>query len=132
MDRYREYGPVFIRLIVGIFIIWGVQDNVFSRAHMDEFAAFLAQRNVPFPLFSAFLSVYAQLICGISMLLGAFVRLASLIFVLNFIAAIFIAHIGDTFRGMFPALMMISVGLFFFFHGAGKLSVDAWREERSA
>ena len=107
-----------------------MQDNVFSYEHMQEFAVFLQQKNVPFLLFSAFLSAYTQFICGIMILLGAWIRLAAIPFIINFIAAIIIAHLGDTFRGMFPALMMISAGFFFLFHGAGKLSVDEMLERR--
>ncbi len=127
---YKEYAPLFIRLLVGAFIIWGVQDNIFSSAHMAEFEQFLAQRGVPSPAFAARLSVYAQLICGLSFLLGALVRLTSVVMIINFIAAIIIAHRGDTFRGMFAALMMIAVALFFLLHGAGRLSVDEWLERR--
>ena len=125
-----EYGTVFLRLLIGVFIIHGVSDNVFSWAHMLEFEKFLAARGVPYPLFAAHLSVYAQLICGLSILFGAFVRLTSIVFIINFIAAIVIAHLGQSFRQMFPALMMIAAGLFFLFHGAGPLSVDAWLEKR--
>jgi putative oxidoreductase len=128
--KHQGYGTIFLRLLVGSFIIWGVQDNILSYERMEEFAAFLAERNVPFPLFSAFLSVYVQVICGISILLGAWIRLTSIPLIINFIAAIIIAHLGDTFQGMFPALMMLASGLFFLFEGAGKLSVDEMLERR--
>ena len=126
----EEYGTVFLRLLIGVFIIWGVADNIFSWAHMVEFQKFLGARGVPYPLFAAHLSAYAQFICGLSILLGAFVRLTSIVFIINFIAAIVIVHLGHTFQQMFPALMMIAAGLFFLFHGAGPLSVDEWLEKR--
>lgn len=128
--KYSSYGTVFLRFLIGVFIIYGVQDNVFSYKHMEEFAAFLQKNNVPYPLFSAFLSAYTQFICGIMILLGVWIRLAAIPFIINFIAAIIIAHLGDSFRGMFPALMMVSAGLFFLFNGAGKLSVDEILERR--
>ncbi len=128
--KHEGYGAIFLRLVIGTFIIWGVQDNVFSREHMREFADFLAARGVPFPMFAAFLSAYTQLVCGLSILLGAFVRLTAIPFIVNFVAAIVIAHLGDTFRGMFPALLMIAAGFFFLFHGAGKISVDEFLERR--
>lgn len=130
-EKYSGYGAIFLRLLIGTFIIYGVQDNVFSYHQMQEFAAFLQQRNVPFPLFSAFLSAYMQFICGIMILLGAWIRLASVPFIINFIAAIIIVHLEDTFRGMFPPLMMIAAGIFFLFNGAGKLSVDDILKRRS-
>jgi putative oxidoreductase len=130
--RHQEYGIIFLRLLIGMFIIYGVADNVFSRAHMIEFEKFLGARGVPFPLVAAHLSAYAQFICGFSILLGAFVRPLSIVFIINFIAAIAIAHLGQSFRQMFPALMMIAAGLFFLFKGAGPLSIDAWLERRKA
>jgi putative oxidoreductase len=130
LERYRDYSAIFIRLIVGSFIIWGVQDNLLSREQMLEFRDFLAAHSVPFPLFAAHLSVYTQFVCGLSILVGAFVRLTSIPFIINFIAAFLIAHRNDTFGGMFPALMMLAAGLFFLFHGAGKVSVDEWLEKR--
>lgn len=130
LDRYRDYSAIFIRLIVGPFIIWGVQDNILSWEQMLEFRDFLAGRGVPFPLLAACLSVYTQLVCGLSILLGAFVRLTSIPFIINFVAALLIAHRSDTFGGMFPALMMLAAGFFFLFHGAGKVSVDEWLEKR--
>lgn len=128
--NHSDYGVIFLRLLIGVFIIYGVQDNVFSYEQMQEFAAFLGQKNVPFPLFSAFLSAYTQFICGVMILLGAWIRLASIPFIINFIAAIIIAHLDDTFRGMFPAIVMIAAGFFFLFNGAGKLSVDELLERR--
>ena len=117
---------LFLRLLIGSFIIWGVQDNILSWAQMLEFEKFLGQRGVPSPLFAAHLSVYAQFICGVSILLGAFIRPISVIFIINFICAIVIAHLGQPFRAMLPALMMLASGVFFLFHGAGKPSIDAW------
>lgn len=128
--RHQRYGVVFLRLLIGAFIIHGVADNVFSWAHMLEFEKFLGTRGVPYPLVAAHLSAYAQFVCGVAILLGAFVRPLSIIFIINFIAAIVIAHLGQSFRQMFSALMMIAAGLFFLFNGAGPLSVDEWLEKR--
>jgi putative oxidoreductase len=129
-EKHRAYAALFIRLIVGSFIIWGVQDNILSYERMQEFERFLAARGVPLPLLAAFVSAYVQFICGVSILLGAFIRLTSIPFIINFIAALTIAHRRDTFAGMFPALMMLAAGFFFLFHGAGRPSVDEWLEKR--
>lgn len=130
LDKYKEYGPIFIRLIIGFHLIYGVQDNIFSSERMHEFAEFMRVRGVPFPLFSAFLSVYAQFICGILFILGALTRYAAVVMVINFIAAILIAHRADPYPRMFPALMMLFAALFFLIHGAGKLSIDDLLERR--
>jgi len=128
--KHGDYGAVFLRLLIGSFVIWGVQDNILSGERMLEFENFLAARGVPYAPAAARLSVYTQFVCGVSILLGAFVRLTAVPFILNFVAAIVIAHLGDTFQGMFPPLVLIAAGLFFLFHGAGKLSVDQLLERR--
>src|SRR3712207_4177674 len=122
LEKYKEYGVIFIRLIVGFHLIYGTQDNVFSYARMEEFAGFLSARNTPFPLFAAFLSAYAQFICGILFVAGLATRFAAAVMIINFVAALIIAHIGDTYPNMFPALMMLASACFFLLHGAGKLS----------
>ncbi|HEX8748776.1 MAG TPA: hypothetical protein VF717_16505, partial [Pyrinomonadaceae bacterium] len=65
LDRYRNYSALFIRLLVGPFIIWGVQDNILSGERMLEFESFLAGRGVPYAPFAARLSVYTQFVCGV-------------------------------------------------------------------
>lgn len=124
LEKHKEYGVIFIRLIIGFHLVYGTQDNVFSYARMTEFADFLFGRGVPFPLFSAFLSAYAQFICGILFIVGAATRYAAAVMIVNFIAALIIAHVGDTYPNTFPALMMLAAACFFLVHGAGKLSVD--------
>ncbi len=131
LEKYKEHGVIFIRLIVGFHLIYGTQDNVFNYARMEEFAGFLSARGVPFPLFSAFLSAYAQFICGILFIIGLATRYAAAVMIINFIAALVIAHIGDIYPNMFPALMMLAAACFFLVHGAGKLSVDSKLERRA-
>ncbi len=128
--RHCDYGAVFLRLLIGTFIIYGVQDNILSSERMQEFEKFLDARGVPSAAAAAHLSAYAQFICGVSILLGAWIRLTSFVFIVNFICAVAIAHLSDPFPRMFPALMMIAAGLFFLFNGAGRLSVDAVIERR--
>src|ERR671916_602799 len=82
LDKYKEYAPVFIRLIIGFHLIYGTQDNVLSYARMEEFAGFLSVRGVPFPLFSAFLSAYAQFICGALFIVGLATRYAAVLMVI--------------------------------------------------
>jgi putative oxidoreductase len=124
LEKYADYGALFLRLVVGSFLVHGTQDNVFSYKQMQEFEHFLAARGVPVPLVAAFVSAYAQFVCGILFILGAATRAAAVVMIINFIAALVIAHRGDTFGRMLAALMMLASAFFFLLHGAGKPSVD--------
>ncbi|HEX6186291.1 MAG TPA: DoxX family protein [Pyrinomonadaceae bacterium] len=123
-ERHREYGAVFVRLVVGFVLIYGTQDNVFSHERMLEFRDFLAARRVPLPLFAAYLSAYAQFICGILYVLGLLVRPAALVMVVNFVAALVIAHLDTPLDAARLALCMLFSSLFLLFNGAGALSLD--------
>jgi putative oxidoreductase len=123
-EARQDYGAIFLRLVIGWRLIDGTQDNVFSWARMIEFRNFLDERHVPAPLVAANISVYAQFICGILFILGAFTRPAALTMIINFIAALIIAHIGTTFQQSFEALVVLASAAFFLFFGAGKISVD--------
>lgn len=123
-ERRREYGAVFVRLVVGFVLVYGTQDNVFSHGHMLEFRDFLAARRVPFPLYAAYLSAYAQFVCGILYVLGLLVRPAALVMVINFVAALLIAHLDTPLDAARLALCMLFSSLFLLFNGAGALSLD--------
>lgn len=68
--RHRAYGVLFFRFAMGIFLIYGVQDNILSWGRMLEFRDFLQVHGVPYPLVSAHLSVYTQFLIGVMLLLG--------------------------------------------------------------
>ena len=125
-ESRKNYGIIFLRLIIGWRLIDGTQDNVFSWERMIEFRNFLEQHHVANPLLAATVSVYAQFICGILYILGLFIRPAAMIMIFNFSVALIIVHIGTTFQQSFEALMMLFGSIFFLFAGAGKISMDNW------
>jgi putative oxidoreductase len=124
--RYKEYGALFIRLAVGSRLIEGTQDNVFSRDRMQEFVGFLAANGTPFPEVGAVVSVYAQFVCGALFIIGLWTKPAAALMVVNFVAALVIAHRQTPFAVTWPALMMLAAALFFLLHGPGRPSVDRW------
>lgn len=123
-ERRADWGALFIRLAVGARLIEGTQDNVFHYDRMQEFAAFLAAHGTPWPLAAAFLSAYAQFICGILVTLGLFTRPAGLVIAINFVCALVIAHQQTPFLATWQAAMMLAGGLFFLFHGSGAFALD--------
>lgn len=132
LEPYREYGPLFIRLIVGYRLVWGTADNVFSYGRMAEFAEFLARHGVPVPTAAAFLSAYAQFICGLLFVAGAYTRPAALVMIVNFVIALLVAHIGEPFLENYDALVMLFGAAFLLLHGPGRLSLDDWLSRRRA
>ena len=130
LDSRKEHAYIFLRLAIGWRLIDGTEDNVFSWDRMLEFRNFLDGHGVPYPLIAANISVWAQFICGLMILTGAFIRPAAAVMVVNFLAALFIAHIGLSFEQSFDAFMMLFGSAFFFVAGAGRFSIDDLRRRK--
>ncbi len=125
LDDHKDYAEIFIRLITGFHLIYGTQDNVFSWDRMLEFSEFLTNFGFPVPLISAVVSVYAQFICGILFIVGFQVRIAAGIMILNFTVALLMVHVGDSYPGAFPAIMMLMGSFYLLFNGSKVFNVDS-------
>ena len=119
----KGLGIFLLRLFIGLRLIYGTIDNVFNWNRMLEFKSFLAAHNFPFPLASAVVSVYAQLICGILFLLGWKIRWAGVIMMLNFLVAIFV-EIPNGIEAMTPALAIFFSSLLFVLEGPRAISIQ--------
>jgi len=130
--RFAVAGLFLLRLITGAFLVHQSQDNVFSAARMDEFVKFLTQFNFVYPELMAPLSVYAQFAAGIAFILGLFTRWFGLITSINFIVAVWMVHWNDPVPGIWPAAILVFLGLYFGLRGSGRYGLDAIFEGRAS
>lgn len=124
-QRFGDFALLLLRVFVGLFLIWGVWDNVTSAARMREFQDFLGQHGFGAPALMARLSVYVQLLAGIGFVLGLFTRWAGILCAINFIVAIVMVDHHGGMRGVFPSGCLVLIGLYLATYGAGRLSLDA-------
>ena len=129
LSHHSDIGILLLRGFVGIRLIYGVIDNVMSWQHMLAFRDFLAQFNFPFPLASACISVYCQLIAGVFMILGFNIRFAAILMIINFLIAIAVVHRDHSFEIMTPALSLLFISILFLFQGAGRYAVSGVKRE---
>ncbi|MDQ3245777.1 MAG: DoxX family protein [Pseudomonadota bacterium] len=126
--RFADVGLLLLRVVTGAFLIYQSHDNVFSAARMDEFVNFLTQFNFAMPELMAPLSVYAQFLAGIAFILGLLTRWFGLITAFNFVVAVWMVHWNDPVPGIWPAAILIFLGLYFGLRGAGRYGLDAMIE----
>ncbi|HEX6217862.1 MAG TPA: DoxX family protein [Sphingomicrobium sp.] len=126
---HADLGLLLLRLVTGAFLVYQSQDNVFSVARMAEFEKFLGQFGFVYPELMARLSVYAQFAAGIAFILGLFTRWAGLITAFNFGVAVWMVHWNDPVPGIWPAAILIFLGLYFGLRGAGRYGIDALFEK---
>lgn len=129
--RFADVGLLALRWATGAFLIYQSHDNVFSAERMDEFETFLTQFGFIYPELMAPLSVYAQFAAGIAFILGLFTRWFGLITAVNFIVAVWMVHWSDPVPGIWPAAILVFLGLYFGLRGSGRYGLDALFESRA-
>jgi putative oxidoreductase len=127
LSSKADMGLLVLRLFVGLRIVFGVFDNVISWDRMLEFSAFLKANHFPTPTFCAVLSVYAQFVCAVLILVGYKTRFAAAVLGVNFIVAITMVHLSDSIEQMTPALAILCISIALLFTGSGKYSIKKTR-----
>lgn len=131
LQRYSDHGLLLLRALVGSFLVYGVWDNIADAERMDEFVAFLAKFGFAAPAFMARLSVWAQFLIGLSFITGTLTRWAGILCAINFAVAFLMVDRLAGFRGAFPALCLLAIGIYFALRGSGKFGLDAVLERRA-
>ena len=132
LEKYRDAGVLLVRLAFGFRLIYGTIDNVMSYDQMLHFRDFLDDHGFPFPLISAFVSVAAQFLAGLSFISGVWIRFFSTLMILNFIVALLMVHMGDTYLNSAPAIHLLVVSIFLLINGGGRWSFDSSKDKISA
>jgi putative oxidoreductase len=125
LARWSDLTLLGLRALTGAFLMHETWDNVSSRARMGEFEQFLEMFGFPVPSLLAPLSVAVQFGCGALLIAGLLTRVAGLLIAANFIVAVLMVHFGEPFRGWWPALVLLFLGLHFAAAGSGKYGLDA-------
>ena len=129
LDRNSDTGVFLLRLFVGFRLLEGVFDNILSWQRMLEFSDFLDKSGFPFPLFCAVLSVYAQAIAGLMIILGWQIRYAAMLMIINFAVALIMVHWGQSLEAMTVPFLLLFVFMLFLFQGAGSITVSSLSEK---
>ncbi len=129
-SRYHDLTLCALRVLTGAFLVHETWDNVSSAARMAEFVKFLGDFGFPAPALLAPLSVAVQFGCGILLILGLFTRIAGLLIAANFVVAVVMVHWNEAFRGWWPAIVLVFLGLHFAAAGSGKFGLDALGSKR--
>lgn len=121
-----------IVLIVRVFIGFAMLSHGFPKLQMlldsgkIEFFDFLGLG----PMISLILTVIAEFVCSILLILGLFTRVALGFLIFTMIIAGFVVHGADPFEKKELSMIYLSVYLLLIAFGAGKISVDCMIEKR--
>jgi putative oxidoreductase len=129
-QRAENEALFALRLGVGVFLIYGVLDNIVDPARMQEFAEFLAKYDFPAPAWMAPISVWTQFAVGAGFTLGLLTRWAGLLCAIHFAIAIVVVDRFAGIRGAFPAMSLLLIGVYLSTRGAGRYALDTLIEKR--
>jgi putative oxidoreductase len=123
---YAEYGPVFIRALIGFHLFYGNWGRLLDPGYHD-FVTYLARHHFPIPWLMAYLSAGSQVVCGILFMAGLFTRWAAAVMVFNFVVALVMVHWGQAYPRQAQALIMLCTSIFLLLHGPGRVWLDDLR-----
>ena len=121
---YAEFGPFFIRFLIGFHLFYGNWGRVVRHKDWLEFHAYLVHHHFPFATVDTWVSGIAQVVCGILFMAGLFTRPAAAVMVFNFVVALWMVHWGQPYPRQAMALIMLCTSLFLLLHGPGRLALD--------
>lgn len=142
------WGPMSIRIIIGIGFIYHGFIKLFTSWGHDIFLRLLTEIGVPGATVISWVIGAVEFFGGIAILLGAFVTIASIILILNMLVAMFTVNISQGFNA-FNVTVMVEAGpkygipgyeinllyiaglVTLLIIGAGMLSIDKYLQERS-
>jgi putative oxidoreductase len=123
LNSKSGYGLLFLRLVTAWMLIAGTWPFVVQRKPVEDIVSYFVSLKIPFPALSAYVSIYAQFICGVLLALGLYTRLAAAVMIINFATAIIAAHLNDPITKSFPAWAILAASVVLLLHGKGRL----WR-----
>lgn len=120
-DASMSIGIFFLRVAAGGLMI----PHGYSK--LQNFSKMSSRFADPFglgPTVSLSLSIFAEFVCAILIIIGLATRLATIAPIINMAVAVFIAHKGDIFDTGETAALFLAIFVTILFTGPGKYSVD--------
>ncbi len=126
-----KYAPVPLRLIMGVILALAGYMKVTA---IEGTIAYFARMDFPAPVITAWFIALLELLGGLALLLGLFVRYLGLLFAIQFFVATFwVKFPAQGYAGARLDLMLLAGALALYLLGSGRWSIDSlWSEkERS-
>lgn len=131
-SNFSSIPKDIVLLVVRVFVGFAMLSHGFPKLQMllaggkIEFFDFMGLG----PQVSLILTVFAEFVCSILLILGLFTRVSLGFLIFTMIIAAFVVHGADPFEKREMSLVYLSVYLLLMVIGAGKVSVDHMIERR--
>ena len=96
--KNKDVGILLLRVILGVvFFVHGAQKVLgwFGGSGMEKWTLFMNSVNIPKPI--AYLAAYAEMLFGITLILGLYTKISSMIAFIFMLFAIYLVHLEKGF-----------------------------------
>jgi putative oxidoreductase len=125
VDRYAEYNTLFLRLALGIVMVYHGLDKV---GGVGGFAGQLDSMGIPVAIVFAWIVTIVELVGGLAILAGVLTRYAAVLFAVDMAVATVLVHLPNGFSaydgGYELTLVLFLVSIALALQGAGPLSLE--------
>ena len=131
-DRYREYGPLFLRIALGLIMMGHGSQKLFGAfggGGLSQTAGFFDQIGIVPGTFWASIVAIVETFGGLLVFIGLLTRVAGLLIAITMLVAMVWVHLPNGFflsnRGIEFTLALSSMAMALVVVGGGALSADA-------
>ena len=132
LDRYREYGPLFLRIALGLIMMGHGSQKLFGAfggGGLSQTAGFFDQIGIVPGTFWAAIVAVVETFGGLLVFIGLLTRVAGLLIAITMLVAMVWVHLPNGFflssRGIEFTLALSSMAMALVVVGGGALSADA-------
>lgn len=117
-----DFGLLLLRLVIGGLMAHHGWDKLAKVLDGNmAFADPIGIGNYP----SLYLTIFAEFVCSLLLVLGLFTRLAVIPIIITMLVAILVVHAADPLQVKELAIIYLGANLALFFTGPGKISIDS-------
>jgi putative oxidoreductase len=124
-SELQSWGIALLRVMVGAVLLAHGSQKLLSFGIAGT-AGFFAKASIPFPMLSAVLSIGAEFLGGLALVLGVFTRPVAAILAFNMAVAVFAVHLKNGFflpTGFEYALTLLVANISLVLTGAGAFAL---------
>jgi putative oxidoreductase len=122
LNSLQPWGALILRLALGLSMTVHGYEKLVPQRELHHFAHYVATLGLPYWL--GYVSVFAEFVGGILLIVGLFTRLAAALVAINMLVALFTVGIHQGFGIYNYIIALAAIAIALVFYGGGALALD--------
>jgi putative oxidoreductase len=122
LNSLQPWGALILRLALGLSMTVHGYEKLVPQRELHHFAHYVVTLGLPYWL--GYVSVFAEFVGGILLIVGLFTRLAAALVAINMLVALFTVGIHQGFGIYNYIIALAAIAIALVFYGGGALALD--------